>query len=235
MSSAQSSLIADDDPSSGGDSYAGPGESAASSDTHNAGTGRDTHNAGQGRDSDAEAGRPKRRYTRKTQEADRLQGDRPMRQEISEHPRFAFANGIPPLDGNVQMFVRTVIGGQPDTQNIRQFLRRGWEPRLRETVPEGHFPDIVRLTMDKDYGDVVGDHDRILMERPKWIDDREKAQMAQHNERLTQRITQNQVDIERALGRGAKVGSILQDDQGHEARRGETGAFNFQGDEDFRD
>jgi hypothetical protein len=91
---------------------------------------------------------------------------------------------LPPLPGNVQMFVRYSIQGVADYDNVRNYYSHGWRPRSRKTVPEGYTVGSRKVAFDElDFGDVVCNRDRILMERPKDMHEREQAlEKAQQND-----------------------------------------------------
>ena len=70
---------------------------------------------------------------------------------------------IPARDGFVQRWVRTMIKGEDDQNNIFRKINQGWKPRLMSTVPKGlYVPNI-----DFQGTDVIGIHGMILMERPE--------------------------------------------------------------------
>lgn len=98
--------------------------------------------------------------------------------------RFIQTKDLPPLPGNVQMFVRISIQGQPDYDNVRNYYSRGWRPRDRKTVPEGYAVGSRKVAFDElDFGNVVCNRDRILMERPRDMHEREQAwEKAQQND-----------------------------------------------------
>jgi hypothetical protein len=76
----------------------------------------------------------------------------------------------------VQLYVRMSIQGVADWDNVRTYLSRGWKPRTRDTVPEGFYVGSRKVAFDElEFGNVVCNRDRILMERPKKRDDAEKA------------------------------------------------------------
>jgi hypothetical protein len=115
----------------------------------------------------------------------RTRGRRKERTEASEHsergdasdnPYQDLDDDIPPLPGNVQMWVRTSIQGQPDIDNVREYMSRGWKPRTKDSVPGERFISARRLCMDEtDFGNVVAKRDRMLFERPRALHEREKA------------------------------------------------------------
>jgi hypothetical protein len=98
--------------------------------------------------------------------------------------RFIQTKDLPPLPGNVQMYVRISIQGQPDYDNVRNYHSRGWRPRTRDTVPEGYAVGSRQVVFDElDFGNVVCNRDRILMERPRAMHEREQAwEKAQQND-----------------------------------------------------
>lgn len=196
---------------------------------------RDTQDhAAHARDFDEPAAPRRRRTTRRTQEAERASSPRTTRPPVTDGKTFAFTDALPPLEGNVQMLVRSSIQGQTDHRNLLAHFRQGWEPRRRETVPDGYFPDTVRLAVDRDYGDVVGDHDRILMERPRWMHEREQAAMMAHTERLTSLVERSMVEGRRELGRGALIGADVENGPARQTF-GDAKAFNFNSADAFED
>lgn len=172
MSESTASLVADDHE---GDDF--PHAGAAGYDPE-AARDTDTHAA---YDRDTQADRPTRRRASSRKQEERAV--KPVHDERGETWDLTpqFNQELPPLEGNVQLFVRTTIQGQTDYQSVRKALRAGWRPRSKDTVPEGFFPDTMRLSVDTDFGDVVCNGDRILMERPKRLDDRDKAEIAAQN------------------------------------------------------
>lgn len=59
-----------------------------------------------------------------------------------------------------QKWVRTMLGGRPDVDNVMRHLNEGWLPRPANTAPEGrHIP----LIDDKNFGEIIGIHGNILM------------------------------------------------------------------------
>ena len=59
-----------------------------------------------------------------------------------------------------QKWVRTMLEGRPDVDNVMRHLNEGWLPRPANTAPEGrHIP----LIDDKNFGEIIGIHGMILM------------------------------------------------------------------------
>jgi len=85
------------------------------------------------------------------------------------------AESIPPRDGYVQRWVRTSIKGIEDQANVQKKFNRGWRPRLMSTIPKGQYV----MHVDFNGQDVVGVHGNILMERPKALQDRQRAKIDQ--------------------------------------------------------
>lgn len=68
--------------------------------------------------------------------------------------------------GFVQRWVRTKLGGNDDQGNLIRKLNQGWRPRQAGSIPKGY---AAPTTSYGDYGNVVGTHDMLLMERPVEI------------------------------------------------------------------
>lgn len=73
-----------------------------------------------------------------------------------------------PRPGFVQRWVRVAIDGRADSKNIRNKNLRGYLPR-----PPGSVTGMPISKLGDD--DVIGDEDNVLMERPKWIEEKERA------------------------------------------------------------
>ena len=176
MSQSNNSLIADDDESDDLSHAAQAGLFGDPRDTDSNADSRDTETA-----------RAKPRHTRS-----KVFADRPPAQpqdigmetaqdddggEPQDDPlKFVTSQDLPPLPGNVQLYVRMSIQGVPDWDNVRNYLSRGWKPRTRDTVPEGYSVGSRKVAFDElEFGNVVCNRDRILMERPRLMDEREKA------------------------------------------------------------
>jgi hypothetical protein len=83
------------------------------------------------------------------------------------------ASLMPPREGYVQRWVRTMLGGQEDTINIAKMYRNFWRPRDPGTVPKGiYVPTLIR-----DGQGVIGMPGAILMERPAKIHEAQRRQI----------------------------------------------------------
>jgi len=79
-------------------------------------------------------------------------------------------SNIPPREGYVQRWVRTLVKGTEDQANVFKKYNKGWKARPRSSVPKGQFV----MHVDFNGEDVIGIHGMILMERPKALQDRQR-------------------------------------------------------------
>lgn len=80
-------------------------------------------------------------------------------------------DSIPPRDGYVQRWVRTSVKGNEDQANVQKKFNRGWRPRPMSTIAKGQYV----MHVDFNGSEVVGVHGMILMERPKALQDKQRA------------------------------------------------------------
>ena len=69
----------------------------------------------------------------------------------------------PPMAGMVQRWIRVKLDGVDDPGNVARKMMEGWVPRPAASVPQGFFAPV---TSYGQYGNVVGNSDSILMQRP---------------------------------------------------------------------
>ena len=92
---------------------------------------------------------------------------------------------IPPRPGYVQRWVRTRVRNDDDARNLSIRARRGWQPRMADTVDKSYHHMVIQ---NENMGGIIGTHSLVLMERP----------MAIH--RKAEQIERNKVrDLERAV------------------------------------
>ncbi|MDD5551493.1 MAG: hypothetical protein PHS34_09550, partial [Candidatus Omnitrophica bacterium] len=94
---------------------------------------------------------------------------------------------IPPRPGYVQRWVRTLVKGQEDQANVFKKYNKGWKPRPLSSVPKGQFV----MHVDFNGIDVIGIHGMILMERPKALQDRQKAAIEEETRLQMSAVKQN--------------------------------------------
>lgn len=70
---------------------------------------------------------------------------------------------IKPRPGYTQRWVRVAIGNEADAKNMSRRSRLGWRPRQADSLPDYLQYMFVER---KEFGNVIGTHDCILMERP---------------------------------------------------------------------
>lgn len=70
--------------------------------------------------------------------------------------------------GFVQRYVRVSMHGDTDTRNITRRMNQGWRPR-----PASSAPEMNSIMLGEN--DVIGDEENILMERPEWMADKQRA------------------------------------------------------------
>ena len=115
--------------------------------------------------------------------------------------------------GFAQRWVRTMLGGKDDQGNLIRKLNQGWRPRQADTVPKGY---AAPTTKHGEYGNVVGTHDMLLMERPSEM-----------NQKYVDRIKEDTRNLERSvkrtLGQVHQPGSGLTSPSIEENRQISTG------------
>lgn len=83
--------------------------------------------------------------------------------EIVEWRRHSDLDAPPAREGYVNRFVRIRLGTVRDTARLRNALREGWRPVLRESVNDRTLPSIHL----EQFGDVIGVEDLLLCEMPE--------------------------------------------------------------------
>lgn len=115
----------------------------------------------------------------------RLSREQETRAAIPVHDEYAAwdnesllsTDNIPARDGFVQRWVRTQLRGESDQSNVFRKYNKGWRPRALDSIPKGQFVPHI----DFQGINVVGVHGMILMERPKGLHDRQRAQIDEQN------------------------------------------------------
>jgi hypothetical protein len=115
--------------------------------------------------------------------------------------------------GFAQRWVRTKLGGTDDQGNLIRKLNQGWRPRQADTVPKGY---AAPTTSYGDYGNVVGTHDMLLMERPSELNDKYVNRIKEDTRNLEH-------SVKRTLGQVHKPGSGLTSPSIEENRQVSTG------------
>lgn len=83
--------------------------------------------------------------------------------EVLEWKRHSDLDAPPARNGYVNRFIRVRLGNVRDTGRLRNALREGWRPVLRDEVSDRSLPSI---HLEK-FGDVIGVEDLILCEMPE--------------------------------------------------------------------
>jgi hypothetical protein len=85
-----------------------------------------------------------------------------------------------PRPGYVQRWVRTLLNGVEDYENIARQMNQGWQPRRSDTAPDGGYvPSIDFSKYVPAMGNVIGMRGMILMERPIEVDEAFKAEVTE--------------------------------------------------------
>lgn len=87
--------------------------------------------------------------------------------------------------GFVQRWVRTKLEGHDDPGNLVRRLNQGWRPRSADTIPKGFFAPTIS---HGEYGNVIGTHDMLLMERPEDL-----------HQKYTDKVKEDTKNLERAV------------------------------------
>jgi len=96
-------------------------------------------------------------------------------------------SNIPPRDGFVQRWVRTLVRGTEDQANVFKKYNKGWKPRPMSSVPKGQFV----MHVDFNGVDVIGIHGMILMERPKALQDKQRRSIEEDTRLQMSAVKQN--------------------------------------------
>lgn len=115
-----------------------------------------------------------------------------------------YTSAPPPREGMEQRWARCRLGPHDDIKNILKKRQAGWVPRPADTVPPAFLSMVTRFG---DQGNVIGNHDSILMERPIFIGERMRAFINKKSDRLHASIAAN---IQESMPRqhGSKGGSV---------------------------
>ncbi len=115
-----------------------------------------------------------------------------------------FTSAPPPREGMEQRWARCRLGPHDDIKNILKKRQAGWVPRPADTIPPAYQAMVTRFG---DQGNVIGNHDSILMERPIFIGERMRAFIRKKGERLHASIAAN---VQESMPRqhGSKGGSV---------------------------
>ena len=125
-----------------------------------------------------------KKSTKKTSSRDQENRDSDSREASEFDPSVLDDLGplpdIPARVGYAQRWVRVMIGKENDARNLAMRSRRGWKPRQANTVSTS----MQYMTENRaEFGDVIGTHDCILMERPieiqKKVENHERAKVAE--------------------------------------------------------
>lgn len=99
-----------------------------------------------------------------------------------------FTAAPPPRDGMEQRWVRCRIGGTEDVQNVLKRQQQGWTPRPADTLPPGFAGMGQKFDKLPDLGNIIGNQDCVLMERPEELGRKVKAYYARQTGRLRESI-----------------------------------------------
>lgn len=89
--------------------------------------------------------------------------------DLWDQPLLLDATRVKKRPGYEQRWMRTMLDNQPDHSNIARRRNQGWEPRKLSTVPAGV---AAPKTKFDEFGDVVGVHGMVLVERPVELHER---------------------------------------------------------------
>lgn len=104
---------------------------------------------------------------------------------------------IPARPGYSQRWVRVAIGSEPDARNMATRSRRGWSPRQADTIE----PHLRYMAINREeFGNVIGNHDVILMERPTEIQNKVQAHERKKVDDLTAAVKHNIFREHREMG-----------------------------------
>lgn len=118
-----------------------------------------------------------------THEAEDIHEEYP---EVWEDPSILTAPD--PRPGYAQRWVRTKLNGNDDQRNLIKKLNQYWRPRAADTVPKGMFAPTIN---HGEYGNVVGTHDMLLMERPLRVHQAQAASVKEDTRNLEQVVRRN--------------------------------------------
>lgn len=104
---------------------------------------------------------------------------------------------IPARPGYAQRWVRVAIGNEADARNISTRYRRGWRPRTSDSVDKSLHHMLVNR---EGFGNVIGTHDVILMERPLEIQKKIEAHQRKQVRDLEQAVKHNLFREHKDLG-----------------------------------
>ena len=122
---------------------------------------------------------------------DREQSDRAYLDDSEAWTPTPFTAAPPPREGCEQRWVRIRMAGEIDVSNYLRQSQRGWKPRPADSIPAEYC--VLKQRMDERFGekgDVIGNQDSVLMERPIALGNRIRAYYSGQNNRLRASIAE---------------------------------------------